>query len=195
MFTLYAALVPSAKVVAFDPLPQNYASIFENIILNHLSDRVMPFCIAISDQTNVSSLNISADGCTPGGAGCSFEAEISNYDVNVGPLVKHQTIGFSIDDFISQFDVFFPNHLKIDTDGFEKKIIFGAKKTLRDPRLKTVMIEFLPQKIPINKYANDMVLQELENAGFACVKIAPTTPNMINDREQYPTNNFFERAE
>jgi len=195
VFTLYAGLMSSARVVAFDPLPQNYTTMFENITLNHLSDRVMPFCIAISDQTNVSPLHISADGCTPGGAGCSFGIELDNYGVSVDTFVKHPTIGFSIDDFILHFDVPFPNHLKIDIDGIQEKVVLGARNTLRDPRLKTIMIELQPNKFQMNKNANDIILQELENAKFTCVKIAPGTPNMTNDRDQYPTNNFFKRAE
>ena len=103
--------------------------------------------------------------------------------------------GFSIDDFILHFDVPFPNHLKIDIDGIQEKVVLGARNTLRDPRLMTIMIELQPNKSQMNKNANDIILQELENAKLTCVKIAPGTPNMTNDRDQYPTNNFFKRAE
>src|SRR5262249_8259198 len=34
-----------------------------------------------------------------------------------------------------------PNHIKIDVDGFEPKVIAGASKTLLDPAVKSLLIE------------------------------------------------------
>jgi len=34
-----------------------------------------------------------------------------------------------------------PNHIKIDVDGFEPKVIAGARATLRDPAVKSLLIE------------------------------------------------------
>ena len=35
----------------------------------------------------------------------------------------------------------FPDHIKIDVDGIENKIIEGGSKTLRNPQLKSILIE------------------------------------------------------
>ncbi len=50
-------------------------------------------------------------------------------------------MGFTIDEFIEKFSPPFPAHIKIDVDGIEKKIVLGAKKTMSDPRLKSILIE------------------------------------------------------
>jgi hypothetical protein len=34
-----------------------------------------------------------------------------------------------------------PNHFKIDVDGFEHKVVAGAAQTLRNPALRSVLIE------------------------------------------------------
>ena len=50
-------------------------------------------------------------------------------------------LGFSVDEFI---EVFFPailEYIKIDVDGIEEKILISAKRTLADPRLRSVLIE------------------------------------------------------
>ncbi len=47
----------------------------------------------------------------------------------------------SLDDLTGRFGLPFPNHVKIDVDGIEDKIVAGASRTLEDPRLKTVLIE------------------------------------------------------
>ena len=50
-------------------------------------------------------------------------------------------VGFSLDDATSIFGFESPQHIKIDVDGSEYKIIEGMKKTLKDKRLKSVLIE------------------------------------------------------
>jgi len=194
VFTLYAGIVASTRVVAFDPLPQNYGALTQNIALNGLTEKVQPFCIAISDETILAPLHITAQSNTAGGAGCSFGSNIDNYGQVLPTIIKHPTLGYSIDAFLETFDVPFPTHIKIDIDGIQEKVILGAKKTMRDPRLKTVMVELQRNNIPMGKKANDIILKELEEAGFHCIKTAPATPNLTADRETSVTNNFFTRA-
>ena len=35
----------------------------------------------------------------------------------------------------------FPQHIKVDVDGLEHKIVAGAARTLQNPRVRSVMIE------------------------------------------------------
>lgn len=194
VFTLYASVVASTKVVAFDPLPQNYETLCQNIFINDLENKVMPFCVAITDETVIDSLHVTQPGNTAGGANCTFGEEVDNYGRILETLKRHPTIGYSIDNFLDTFDVPRPNHIKIDIDGIQEKVILGATETLKDLRLKTIMIELQRNNIPQGKTANDIILDELEKAGFECYKIALATPNLTNDREVSVTNNFFKRA-
>ena len=50
-------------------------------------------------------------------------------------------IGISIDEFIAQYKITEPNHIKIDVYGIESNIIDGAKDTLLSETTKSVMIE------------------------------------------------------
>jgi len=193
VFTLYAGIVASTKVVALDPLPQNYATLTQNLALNGLTERVMPFCIAVSDETLVAPLHIPAQADTAGGAGCSFDSEYNNYGEILPSILTHPALGYSIDGFIETFELPFPTHIKVDIDGIQEKVILGAKKTLRDPRLKTIMIELQRNDVAMTKKANDIILGELEAADFSCFKIAPSSPESGTDRETSVTNNFFQR--
>ena len=73
-------------------------------------------------------------------------------------------------------------------------MVAGAKDALRDPRLKSAMIELQPTRIPRSKESYDFVMAEMASAGFTHVKTAPGTPNMTADPEEYVTNNFFVRS-
>ena len=46
-----------------------------------------------------------------------------------------------MDELISQGITPIPQHIKIDVDGIEPKVIAGAKKTLTDSQVRSVLIE------------------------------------------------------
>ena len=43
--------------------------------------------------------------------------------------------------FIEQFNIPYPNHIKIDVDGIEREVIEGAQKILFDDHFKSIAIE------------------------------------------------------
>jgi len=194
VFSLYAAVTRGVRVVALDPLPQNYHSLIENAALSNVSELIEIYCVAASDETIVAPLYISSEANTAGGANCPFGENTSNYGKPVTPARRISALGFSIDDFLKTFEVPFPNHLKVDIDGVQEKVIVGAHDTLRDPRLLSVMFELQPGNIKANKKANTFIEAELKKSGFSLRKTVAATPNMTNDPEISVTNNFFHRA-
>ena len=48
---------------------------------------------------------------------------------------------YGLDNFVDEKEIDFPNHIKIDVDGVEKSIVSNMQNVLRDPRLRTVLIE------------------------------------------------------
>jgi len=72
-------------------------------------------------------------------------------------------IGFSVDDFIRQFHPPFPNYIKIDVDGLEWAILQGAKETLRDSRLRSLMVELSVS----NQTETGMAIEFVEACGFS----------------------------
>jgi hypothetical protein len=64
-----------------------------------------------------------------------------------------------LDSFIKQFNPPFPNHLKIDVDGIEAKIVEGGGKTLSDRRLKSVSIELDVKRSGEEKHVSEMLSQ------------------------------------
>jgi hypothetical protein len=81
------------------------------------------------------------------------------------PSFRQGAVGYAIDDFIATFNPPFPNHLKIDVDGIEGRIVAGAKKTLADPRLRSLSIELEADREDYTKG----VLARLETIGLKLV--------------------------
>lgn len=190
VYTLYAAIVSEARVIAFDPLPFNYAGLIRNISLNKLHDKVMAFCIALSDQSKAAPLFVPLEADTPGGADCPFGENVGNYEnAPVDAVYQMTALGVSLDEFLETFDVPFPNHIKMDIDGIQEKVIIGARKTFADPRLKSAMLESTPVQ-----GQHDFMMNEMQAAGLTRTNVAPSAPGGGTDPQKNVVNNFFART-
>lgn len=138
VYSLFAAL-KGLTVLSFEPSPGNYYLLCRNIEINRMNDRILSYCMAFND---ISKLDIFYMANTDlGGARNNFGKAVDSKGNAFTSSLKQAMIGFSIDDFIKQFSPPFPNHIKIDVDGIEDRIIRGAQNTLADKRLKSVLIE------------------------------------------------------
>lgn len=138
LYSLYAAS-RGMNVVSFEPALSNSYLFSKNIEVNNFSQKIKLFGIALSDSTEVNTFYMSET--TIGTALHGFGEKSTLCKKEESELYQQAMLGFSIDSFLEHFKVPYPNHIKIDVDGIEKKIINGASKTFKDERLKSVMIE------------------------------------------------------
>ena len=66
-----------------------------------------------------------------------------------------------LDDFVFLYKNPFPNHIKVDVDGNEDKVLNGMQKILKDRRLLTISVEVNKR----NDLAND-IHQLISESGF-----------------------------
>ncbi|MCW2338508.1 FkbM family methyltransferase [Sphingobium sp. B2D3A] len=144
-YAIYAGVI-GARVFAFEPEALNYAELNKNIFVNNLHGRVTAYCMAISDQADVSVLHLSA--FVVAGSHHDYGENWWKSDRTIGNrLVKREQrpqqgcISYSLDELVARQVLPQPNHIKIDVDGFENKVVRGAAKTLQSPDLKTVLLE------------------------------------------------------
>lgn len=159
-FSLYAAL-KQVRAIAFEPSAGNYYLLNRNIEINGMSDRITALCVALSDDTRLASFHMQTTQL--GGALSSFSEAVDWQGRSYTAAFEQGMIGFDIDSFIEQFEPPFPAHIKIDVDGREDKVIAGASRTLRDPRLKSLLVELDGAR---EAYTAD-VIRQLDDAGLA----------------------------
>lgn len=193
VFALYAAVIRGTSVIACDPLPQNHRALNHNALINGVSERVTAICAAINDKSEISALMVPAIADTPGGAGATFGENYDNYQREIDVSYRLNTIGISVDDLVDRFGMTVPNHIKLDIDGIQDKVIAGMSGTLKNARLRSLMLELQPVNEPHNKQVYDTVMTTMKQNGFSLDKVARATPNMTADIEKFPTNNFFVR--
>lgn len=146
MYSIYAGKIAGARVFAFEPESQNYSELNRNIFLNQLNDGVTAYNLAVSDRFAISSLYLSH--FCPGFAHHDFGENRWAGDMDLGHHVlkrddrlEQGSTSVRLDDIIAQGFFPQPAHIKVDVDGFEWKVVQGARDTLASPSLKTVLIE------------------------------------------------------
>lgn len=127
------------NVYAFEPEAENFAILTRNLAVNGLAPNAFP--MAVTDKSGFDVLHLSNFGA--GGSCHSFRDELG-FDGSARPTkYKQGCIGITLDALMDKLPQ--PDHIKIDVDGLEEKVIMGAIDTLKG--VKSLLIEVNP-KIP-----------------------------------------------
>jgi FkbM family methyltransferase len=160
VFSIYAGLRPDVEVSAFEPAAGSYEALCRNIEANRLGDRVAGYCVALSERTGLGRLNLS--GTNPGSVFNAFESATDCFGGDIAAVFRQGAVGFSVDGFRRLFTLPAPNYMKIDVDSIEEQILAGARETLHDPELRSVLIELEASETA----RNDRLRGALEDAGL-----------------------------
>jgi FkbM family methyltransferase len=163
-FSLYAAtMFPTVRAVCFEPSALTIARLYANVRLNGVQERVLAFPLAIGDLTGLRTFGMSyfvAGGWSHRGIS---DAPVDEVNRSVEQLAIDGTVTreqartvqernrqtfdagcaiYTLDD-VAKHAAFVqaPTHLKIDVDGPEIRVIRGARKCLRQPGLRHVLVE------------------------------------------------------
>lgn len=133
-YSLLAAKINGScakKVVSFEPYIPTFAHLWENIVLNDCTDRVIPLCVALTDKSSLDFLGIS-----------NVNAGSSEHIIGDDKLLLIQPcIVMKGDDINNYLDIPSPSILKIDVDGFEVNVLKGMQDILGNKFLRGIIVE------------------------------------------------------
>lgn len=161
IFSLYAAKkYNNLKVYSFEPEYSNLALLKENVVKNHVANRVNIYSLGVSDFIGISHLYLQD---LEEGAATHTESseEISKTDEGYDVVGAEGIATVTLDYMVENLGVV-PNSIKIDTDGNEVKILNGSKNLLKEEALKSIVIE-----MPIDDVKNSQCKEILESNGFS----------------------------
>lgn len=140
-YSLYAAkcLNGNAQILTFEPEALNFAKLNRNIVLNNLGQTITAYPIAVSNTTRIDHFYSKA--FKTGAALHALGRPITQGAKAFEPQNRQGIMAVSLDDLTGKFGLPFPTHIKVDVDGLEDQLIEGTTNTLKDPRLKTFLIE------------------------------------------------------
>lgn len=141
------------SVLAFEPAAANYAALCENLVLNSAESLITPLPLVLGESTRTGVFALSdliagsglhhLEGDTPGAS-------------------RQPVLVFALDDLLKQFSLSPPTLLKLDVDGSEAAVLAGARRTLADPALRSVIVE-------VEEELSEPVQRELAAAGLQLV--------------------------
>lgn len=139
MYTVWAAKTRGVRVFAFEPEAQNFALLNRNIFLNGLGELVSSYCLAMSDAAGLSKLHLSQ--FMAGGSCHSLGEQVNFKHEPMQPAYSQGCVAARLDDLVASGAVPEPDHIKIDVDGFEPKVIAGARRIIEGKKLRSLLIE------------------------------------------------------
>ena len=154
-FVADAVMKGESTIYAFEPSFSTFSALCQNVLLNHCDGRIIPLQVALSDETRLLSFNYS--NLTAGSSMHSVGEALDMYGKPFRPTYVQPLLSYRLDDLIDEFSLRPPNHMKIDTDGAEFKILHGAERTLERGELRTLFIEvneILPTCSEMLEYIN-----------------------------------------
>lgn len=160
MYTIFAAATRNARVFAFEPESQNYALLNANIAANGLAEQVLAYPLALSDTSQLDRLFLS--GLSAGGSCHSFGEKVG-FDLKPrGAAFAQGSFSITIDQLVESGSMPVPDYIKLDVDGFEHKVLDGARRTLENPKVKEILVE-LNTHLPEHR----RVIGRLQSFGFS----------------------------
>ncbi len=197
LYSLYAALLKSCRVLAFEPQFASYYILYRNIIMNKMAAKITPYPLAITNSPSMNQqfrLNTYAAGKalnTITQSSSSAEHDKSSVFSDIDALYAHNLglqslderfnfyqpiISTSLDAFLAQQSLDNkPIYLKIDVDGLDFLVLTGALNSL--PQIQSIIIEYLPSSISLHK----LIPPLLNEYGFTVCK--KTDINLILKRD------------
>ena len=159
MYTVWAAKTRGVRVFAFEPESQNFALLNRNIFLNGLGNLVNAYCLAMSDVAGLSQLHLSQ--FMAGGSCHSLGEKVDFKHDPMQPVFSQGCVSARLDDLVASGVMPEPDHIKIDVDGFEPKVIAGAQRIIEGGKLRSLLIE-----VNQNLADHQQMVAELNALGF-----------------------------
>lgn len=186
-FSLYfATKFPSTKIYAFEPIPNTFDSMKENIQLNHV-ENIESFNLGLTDKKKKLEMFYNPEGC----------GSSSLKDLLGATCTRKVECAFStVDDFILEKNITHLDFIKCDVEGAEKFVYEGAFKTIERFR-PLIFSEMLRKWSAKFGYHPNEIIQFFKKLDYACYAISEATFEKITEvtEETVETNFLFKPRE
>jgi FkbM family methyltransferase len=165
-YTLYACLGANVSVTAFEPVAGTFAVLSRNIQLNAFEPRATALCVALSNADGLAPMFLTS---SEPGAAMHALAEARSVGGAFEAAGNETVLTMRGDELVRRFGVTSPDHIKIDVDGHELRVLEGLEGLL--PSVRTVWIEMLEAADTSGE--NEKIDAFLRARGFAAQVLAP----------------------
>jgi FkbM family methyltransferase len=178
-YTVLACAGRGARGYSFEPIPSTYRRLVDNLVVNDLLERVKALNIGLSGEDGELNFTSTQGTCN------HVTQDLDNRDSCVTVSVR------TLDSILHNES---PAMLKIDVEGFETPVLEGARATLANPSLHSVLIELNGSGARYG-FDDDRIVRKLTDNGFVPYAYAPFTRELHQLRGKNPAggNTLFLR--
>jgi FkbM family methyltransferase len=173
------------RIFSFEPAKETFIILSRNL---KGSDNIIPVNSGLSNKISVQKLysNHSSSGLAS-----VYNRRLSHFDIE---LNKYEEINLTtIDNFCDENGITSIDFLKIDVEGHELKVLHGAKKMIRESRIRFIQFEFGGCNIDSRTFFQDFFY--LLKDKYKIYKIMPKGLYQIDEykeaQEIFLTVNYF----
>ena len=161
IYSIYFAKTKENNVYAFEPSFFNLSLLAKNIYNNGVQEKIRIITNPLSNTKQFANFNLT--NIDEGGALSAFGVNFDQDGKKLEKLLSYKTLGLTLD-FLMAEKILpeVPKMIKIDVDGIEHLIIKGGENCLKNPKIKSILIELYEDF----KDQYDTVFKILEKSGF-----------------------------
>lgn len=163
-FTILAAFVAKANVVAFEPVPEAYARLCANVRLNDLESSVRCFNMAVGQREGTIAFTSDQD---------TVNHVVADAEAAVRPLMVSMT---TLDNVLGTEE---PRVVKIDVEGYEHAVLQGGKNMLAGSSVLAVIMEINGSGVRYG-ISDSRIEDEIRTFGFEAVHYKPFERKLVN---------------
>lgn len=166
IYSIYATVTKSSKSYTFEPDAQNHSIIEQNSFLNRqiVDGRITAINMGLGDKARI--IPLICQDYTVGSHGKIFQSDSRELQSKMEIDHIQNTLCDTMDNLIQRYAIPIPRYIKIDVDGFEFRVLAGARQTLLAKELQEVLIEVdVNQASKVQKFmseVNFMLVQKFQ---------------------------------
>lgn len=159
---MWASKNSGNKVHAFEASPKNMDPLTNNIFKNHLSDQVVINQLALGKVKGQLRFNMAREENQSGWGGLTVDENTNSVEVDVDTLDN-----YTAENQIESIDV-----LKIDTEGADTWVLYGAERLLKEKRINHIHFEFNLPRMKLLNISPEEAPGFLERLGYKVRKVS-----------------------
>ena len=161
---LWASQNPKNRVLAFEASPFNVQPLRNNVDKNGLNDRIQIIPIAIGKEKGELKFSLGNENQQTGWGGFTMDNDPASVDVQVDTLDS-----YAFKNNISKIEV-----LKIDTEGADTWVLYGAKTLLEEKKINHIFFEHNIDRMKLLNIGEMEAEKFLKDVGYTVEKHSDT---------------------
>jgi FkbM family methyltransferase len=170
---LWASQGAKNKVIAFEASPDNIRPLYDNVQKNDLNNKVTIMPLAAGKEKGYLQFSLGGNSLQTSWGGFTIMEDGASVKVPVETL----------DDYAEKNEITNIKVLKIDTEGGDTWVLYGAEKLLRQKRIEHIFFEHNEHRMGLLNIKKDEAVTFFKKMGYTVQKRSAT------DFYAYP--NFF----